>query len=143
MAANSLGKPGARSRLDPSNKRVCVRFMRIQACAVDRTSGRPSVCPPWSVAPAHLPSPGNRQTPPSRREVTSHSVRRPLLHARHSVEYSHPWVRLSAALREPIVHSWVFAFSHPLLCAPLDSRSAVASIASRGSQLYNWKLAKK
>jgi hypothetical protein len=32
------------------------------------------------------------------------------------------------------VHSWVFAFSHPLLCAPLDSRSAVASIASRGSQ---------
>ena len=32
------------------------------------------------------------------------------------------------------MHSWVFAFSHPLLCAPLDSRSAVASIASRGSQ---------
>ena len=32
------------------------------------------------------------------------------------------------------MHSWVFAFSHPLLCAPLDNRSAVASIASRGSQ---------
>jgi hypothetical protein len=40
---------------------VC-RFMRIQAYAVDRASGRPSVCPPWSVAPAHLPSPGNRRS---------------------------------------------------------------------------------
>ena len=55
--------------------RLCVRFMRIQDCPVDRTSGRPSVCPPRSVAPAHLPNPGNRQIPPSRREVTSHSVR--------------------------------------------------------------------
>jgi Tfp pilus assembly protein FimT len=38
-----------------------VRFMRIQDCPVDRTPGRPVVGPPKSVAPAHLPSPGNRQ----------------------------------------------------------------------------------
>ena len=98
--------------LDVIHYTVC-KVYAYTTCAVDRTSGRPSVCPPGSVAPAHLPNPGNRQIPPSRREVTSHSVRgHCYTHARHSVEYSHPWVRLSAALGKPIVHLWVLAFSH-------------------------------
>jgi hypothetical protein len=72
--------------------------------------GRPAVRPPGGVQGGlRLPNPRIRQVPLSRREML-------LLHARHSVEYSHPWARLSAALGKPIVHSRVFAFSQSLLC---------------------------
>jgi hypothetical protein len=111
-----------KEQYNPRASILCVRFCVSILLKYNQSGGwhrRRFVGPPKSVAPAHLSSPGNQQTPPPRRGVASHSVRghRPLLHVRHSVEYSHPRVRLSAALGKPIVHLWVLAFSYELVRA--------------------------
>jgi hypothetical protein len=111
---------------------LCTSFCKthVRCVVYAHTIARPSVRPEAPPLPTCQALETDR--PPHRgvgspAPLWEATATRPAL----QLEYSHPaWVRLSAAPRKPVVNSWIFAFSHPLLCTPLDSRSAVTSIAS-------------